>query len=82
MKIQLKIQSFAKYINESLPLREDQEDVCYDIECYFTNMLIKNTIDYILDQIYVQHKLKPICSKLIFQHILIKFVNRSYFYIS
>ena len=74
-------ESFAKFINESPPVREGKEDICYDIERYFTNMLIKKTIDYTLDQIYVQHKLKPTCSKLIFKHLLVKFVNRSYFYI-
>ena len=51
---------------------EDEEDVSYDIESLFTNIPINDTIDYILDQIYVKHKLKPICSKLIFKHLLIK----------
>ena len=34
---------------------------------------INDTVDYyILDQVYVQPKLKPICSKLIFNRLLIK----------
>ena len=42
-------------------------------ECAKLFRFIKNdTIDYILDQIYVQQKLKPICSKLIFKRLLIK----------
>ena len=65
-------QSFANLIKELPPLKEDEEDVSYDIESLFTNIPINDTIDYILDQIYVQHKLKPICSKLIFKRLLIK----------
>ena len=65
-------QSFAKLIKELPPLKEDKEDVSYDIESLFTNIPINDTIDYILDQICVQHKLKPICSKLIFKRLLIK----------
>ena len=61
-----------KLIKELLPLKENEKDVSYDIESLFTNILINVTIDYILDQIYVQHKLKPICSKLIFKCLLIK----------
>ena len=65
-------QSFAKLIKELPPLKEDEGDVSYDIESLFTNIPINDTIDYILDQIYVQHKLKPICSKLILKRLLIK----------
>ena len=64
--------SFANVIKELPPLKEDEEDVSYDIESLFTNIPINDTIDYILDQIYVQHKLKPICNKLIFKRLLIK----------
>ena len=64
-------QSFAKLIKGLPPLKEDEEDVSY-IESLFTNIPINDTIDYILDQIYVQHKLKPICSKLIFKALQIK----------
>ena len=59
-------------IKELPPLQEDEEDVSYDIESLFRNIPINNTIDYILDQIYVQHKLKAKCSKLTFKCLLIK----------
>ena len=59
-------------IKELPPLQEDKEDVSYEIESLFTNIPINDTIHYILQQIYVQHKLKPICSKLILKHLLIK----------
>ena len=65
-------QYFAKLIKELLTLQEDEEDASFDIESLFTNISINDTIDYILEQIYVQHKLKPICSKLIFKRLLIK----------
>ena len=65
-------QSFANLIKELPPLKEDEEDVSYDTESLFTNILINDTIDYILDKIYVQHKLKPICSKLILKRLLVK----------
>ena len=65
-------QFFAKSIKELPPLKEDEEDVSQDNESLLTNISINDTIDYILDQIYVKHKLKPICSKLIFKHFLMK----------
>ena len=65
-------QSFAKLIKELPPLQEDEEDVSYVIESLFTNIPINDTIDYTLEQIYVEHKFKPICSKLIFKGLLIK----------
>ena len=65
-------QSFTKLIKELPPIKEDEEDVSYDIESLFTNIPINDTIDYILDDIYVQHKLKPICSKLILKRLIIK----------
>ena len=54
------------------PLKEDEEDVSYDNESLFTKIPISDTIDYILDHIYVQLKLKPICSKLILKQLLMK----------
>ena len=54
------------------PLIEDEEDVSYDVESLFTNIPIKETIDYIIEQIYTYKKLKPICSKLIFKRLLLK----------
>ena len=62
-------------IKELPPLKEDEEDLSYDIESLFTN----DTIDYILDQIYVKDKLKPICSKLIFKRLLIKLTTEATF---
>ena len=54
------------------PLQNDEEDVSYDLETIFTNIPIEETINYTTEQIYIQKKLTPICSKLIFRRLLIK----------
>ena len=38
----------------------------------FTNVPIQETIDYILDEMYIKNKLPKICSKLIFKRLLLK----------
>ena len=62
----------TKLIKELPPLKEDEADVSYDIESLFTNIPINDTICYIIDQIYVQHRLKTTCSRLIFKLLLVK----------
>ena len=47
------------------PLQDHEEDVSYDVESLFINILIEETINYII-------KLTPICSKMIFRRLLIK----------
>ena len=42
------------------PLQDDGEDVSYDVESLFINILIKETINYITEPIYVHKKLTPI----------------------
>ena len=57
----------------SIPhLQDDEEDVSYDVESLFTNIVIQETINYISEQIYVHKKLTPICLKLVFRRLLIK----------
>ena len=46
------------------PLEEDERDVSHDVETLFTNILVKETIDFIIDQTYVKKKLTPIYAKL------------------
>ena len=64
-------QSFSADIKNIPPLQE-YEDVSYDVESLFTSIPINETINYILDQIYNEKKLKPICPKLIFKRFLLK----------
>ena len=53
----------------NVPLSEDEEDVSYDVESIFTNIPIKETIDFICDEINNRKKLKPICKQSIFKKV-------------
>ena len=66
-------------LKEQPPLEIDEEYVSYDVESLFTNIPVKETIDYIINEIYVNHKLKPMCSKLIFKRLLLKLTTESTF---
>ena len=58
-------------IIKNAPLQEDQEDVSYDVESLFTNIPVRETIDFILDEIYVRKSTKPFCAKrLTFKRLL------------
>ena len=54
------------------PLQDGEVDVSYDIDSLYTNIPVEETINYIIEQIYVHKILVPICSKLIFRRLLIK----------
>ena len=56
-------QDFADILKQQPPLGPDEEFVSYDVESLFTNVPIHETIEYILDEIYVRHKLPKICEK-------------------
>ena len=51
-------QQFADSIKNLPPLPQDEECVSYDIESLFTNVPLQETIDYIIDEIYVNKKQK------------------------
>ena len=64
----------------SIPhLQDDREDVSYNVESLFINIPIKETINYIIEQIYVHKKLTPICLKLVFRRLLIKLATECTF---
>ena len=65
-------QAFAQLIGEQPPFEENEECISYDVESLFTNVLIHDTIKYILEEIYTHNKLPSICSKLIFKILLLK----------
>ena len=48
-------------------------------ECFFTNIPIKETIDYIVEEIYTREKLPKICTKLIFTRLLTKLTSENTF---
>ena len=63
----LDTQQFPDMLSNLPPLLDDEEDVSYDVESLFTSRPIKDTIEYIIEQIYKHKKIKPIYSKLIFK---------------
>ena len=66
-------------IQDQPPLTNEDEYVSYDVESLFTNVPIKATIDYILDEIYVHNKLPIICTRLIMERLLLKLSTESTF---
>ena len=63
---------FPDMIKELPPLQKNEEYVSYDVDSFFTNIPLKETIDYIIHKIYNETFLKPICNKLIFKRLLYK----------
>ena len=70
---------FPDMIKNLPSLPQDEEYVSYDVESLFTNVLLQETIDYIIDEIYVNKKQKPLCSKLIFERLLTKLTTECTF---
>ena len=59
-------------------LQDDEEDISY--ESLFTNVPVEETIEYILDEIYENKRLKPLCkSRLIMKRLLQKLISNSLF---
>ena len=69
-------QYFLNILNQQEPLLPNKECVLYHLESLFTNLLIQETIDYILNEIYVKDELPKICSKLIFRHLLLQLTTK------
>ena len=40
---------------------DDDEHVSYDVKSLFANILVKETLEYILRKIYVDKSIKPFC---------------------
>ena len=70
---------FPSILKAEPPLKTDEEYLFYDVESLFTNIPVGETINYILAEIYDHHKLKPMCSKLIFKRLLLKLTTESTF---
>ena len=65
-------QQFPDMLSNLPPLPDDEENISYNVESLFTNIPIKDTIEYIIEQVQAHKKLKPICGKLIFKRLLLK----------
>ena len=64
-------QQFPSMLN-NLPFSEGEEDVSYDVDLLFTSIPVKETIDFIGNEIYNRKKLKTICKQSIFKKLLYK----------
>ena len=49
---------------------ESHEDVPYDVLKLFTSIPVQETIDYILQRIYIRKEIKPFCKKSIFTKLI------------
>ena len=72
-------QDFPKMIQNQPPLQPNEEYVSYDVESLFTNVPVKETIEYILDEIYKHDRLPKICTRLIMKRLLLKLTTESTF---
>ena len=72
-------QDFACIIRNEPPLDDNEEYVSYDVESLFTNVPIHDTINYILDEIYVRKKLPELCTRRIFKNLLLKLTTENTF---
>ena len=59
-------------LKDQTPLNPNEEYVSDDVESLFTNILVDETISYIINEIYQKKKLPQICSKTIFKRLLYK----------
>ena len=65
-------QQFPDMLSNLPPLKDDEENVSCAVYSLFTNILLKDTIEYIIKLIYTHKKWKSIWSKLIFKRLLLK----------
>ena len=63
--------TYTKYLANLLTLQDNEEYVSYNDEL-FTNMLVLETTDTLLNKFYVHIKIKPVGSKLIVKRLLLK----------
>ena len=66
-------------ILKSTVLENDEEILSYDVESLFTNIPIKETIDYICDEIYRNDAIEPMCKESIFCKLLYKLSSQCVF---
>ena len=54
-------QKFPNMLSSIPPLQEDEEDVSFAVETLFTNIPTQETINYIIEQIYVYLRFSEDC---------------------
>ena len=65
------MQIFPNVLSSIPPLQRLMKKM-YHAESLFTNILLEEAMNYIIEQIYIQTNLMPIRLKLIFRRLLIK----------
>ena len=66
-------------ILKNVPFSDDEEDVSYDVESLFTSIPVKETVNYICDEIYVNNRLKHLCKRSILEKLLYKLTTECTF---
>ena len=51
-------QCFPEMLRDLPPLKNNEEYISYDVDSLFTNIQLKEAIDYILEEIYVNENMK------------------------
>ena len=64
---------------KSTVLENDEKIVSYDVESLFTNIPIKETIDYICDEMCRNNAIEPMCKKSLFRKLLYKLSSQCVF---
>ena len=75
-------QTFASIIKNQTPLSSDEDYVSYDVDSFFTNIPVEETIEYIIHQIYNEKKVPQICSKTVFRRLMYKLTAECAFQIN
>ena len=57
----------------------EYEDVSYNVEPLFTSIPVEETINYIVDRIYVRKEIELLCKKSTFKKHLFKLTKRFVF---
>ena len=57
----------------------EYEDLSYDVECLFTSIPVEETINYVVDRIYVRKEIQPLLKKSIFKKLLFKLTKECVF---
>ena len=70
--LETRTQEFSMSLKQQGPLLPDEKYKSYDVKTLFTDVPVHETIDYILQEIYVKEKLPKIYSKLIMKRLLLK----------
>ena len=53
-------------------LDSNEEYVSYDVNLLLNSISLGETIDFVLDEIYIRKKLEPFCKKSVFKNLLNK----------